>query len=65
MVTAGEVMYSKPAAKQKEMESAMPDLRQLPNTINQVFNILDLLVVRLTLLGLAALGAYSLFKHHV
>jgi hypothetical protein len=64
MVTAGEEMYPKPGVK-KEIESLMPNLSQLPNTINQVFDVLDLLVVRLTLLGLAALGAYSLFKHHV
>ncbi len=44
----------------------MPDfLNRLPDIINKVFDILDLLVVRLTLLGLAALGAYALFKHHV
>ena len=58
-------MYSKPGAEQKEMQNLLPNLSQLPSTINQVFDILDLLVVRLTLLGLAALGAYSLFKHHV
>ena len=37
-------------------------LRQLPGTINGVFDILELIVVRLALLGLAALGAYSLLK---
>jgi hypothetical protein len=40
-------------------------LNQLPEIINKVFDILDLLVVRLAILGLAALGAYALFKHHV
>jgi hypothetical protein len=39
-------------------------LGALPDTINKVFDILELLVVRVTLLGLAALGAYALFKHH-
>jgi len=29
------------------------------NIVNRVFDILDLVVVRLTLLGLAALGAYA------
>ncbi len=43
----------------------MPDLNQFPELINKVFDILDLLVVRLTLLILAALGACALFKHHV
>ena len=35
-------------------------LRELPGIINGIFDVLDLLVVRLALLGLAALGAYSL-----
>jgi len=35
-------------------------LRKLPAIINGVFNVLDLLVVRLTLLGLAAIDAYAL-----
>lgn len=39
-------------------------LDTLPDIITKVFNILDLLVVRATVLGLAALGAYELFKHH-
>ncbi len=44
----------------------MPDfLNHLPEIINKVFDILDLLVVRATILGLAALGAYAIFKHHV
>ena len=37
-------------------------LRQLPEIINRVFDILDLIVVRLALLGLAAIGAYTLLK---
>jgi hypothetical protein len=35
-------------------------LKELPEIINRVFDILDLLVVRSTLLGLTALGAYAL-----
>jgi hypothetical protein len=35
-------------------------LRELPGIINGISDVLDLLVVRLALLGLAALGAYSL-----
>ena len=35
-------------------------LRELPDIINGVFDVLDLLVVRLALLGLAAIGAYAL-----
>jgi len=42
----------------------MPDLNHLPELINKVFDILDLLVVRCTLLGLAAVGAYAILKHH-
>lgn len=34
-------------------------LRELPDFVNGVFDVLDLIVVRLTLLGLAALGAYT------
>lgn len=40
-------------------------LSELPDIINRVFNVLDLLVVRLTLLALAALGAYALLKGHL
>jgi hypothetical protein len=47
------------------MESHVPDLNHIPDIINKVFDILDLLVVRATILGLAVLGAYALFKHHV
>jgi len=35
-------------------------LKNLPELINRVFDILELLVVRSTLLGLAAFGAYAL-----
>jgi hypothetical protein len=37
-------------------------LDDLPELINKVAGILELLIVRLTLLALAALGAYSLLK---
>jgi hypothetical protein len=40
-------------------------LNQLPRVINKVFDALDLLVVRLTILGLALLGAYALLTHHI
>ena len=40
-------------------------LTQLPRAINRFYDILDLLVVRTTILGLAILGAYALFKHHI
>lgn len=40
-------------------------LDQLPELIKKIFDVLDLLVVRATILGLAILGAYALFKHHV
>jgi len=39
-------------------------LAHLPDLINLVFNILDLIVVRCTLLGLAAIGAWSLLHKH-
>jgi hypothetical protein len=39
-------------------------LKDLPEIINRVFDILDLVVVRLTLLGLAAFGAYALLRQH-
>lgn len=35
-------------------------LEEVPRIINRVFDILDLIVVRLTLLGLAVVGAYAL-----
>jgi hypothetical protein len=39
-------------------------LDELPETINRIFYILELIVVRLTLLALTALGAYALLKGH-
>jgi hypothetical protein len=48
------------------MESHMPKfLSYLPEVINKIFDILDLVVVRLTILGLAVLGAYALLTHHI
>jgi len=35
-------------------------LKELPDIINGIFDLLDLVVVRLALLGLAAIGAYAL-----
>jgi hypothetical protein len=40
-------------------------LNELPEVINRIFDILDLIVVRLTLLALAAFGAYALLKGHL
>jgi hypothetical protein len=37
-------------------------LNELPCLVNRVFDVLDLIVVRLTLLGLAALGAYTVLR---
>jgi len=34
-------------------------------SINHIFGILELLVIRLTLLGLAILGAYALLHSHM
>jgi hypothetical protein len=54
------------SVSERKKWSQMPELlNHLPDIINKVFDILDLLVVRTALLGLAALGAYALFKHHV
>jgi hypothetical protein len=39
-------------------------LNSLPEVINRIFDILELIVVRLTLLALATLGAYGLLKGH-
>jgi hypothetical protein len=39
-------------------------LAQLPDLINLVFNALDLIVVRLTLLSLAVIGAWTLLHRH-
>ena len=38
-------------------------LNKLPEMINGVFVILDLIIVRLTLLGLTILGAYAVLCH--
>jgi hypothetical protein len=47
------------------MESPVPEyLKKLPEVINGIFDVLDLLAVRITLFGLIVLGAYTLFKHH-
>jgi hypothetical protein len=35
---------------------------ELFDTINRIFDILDLIVVRLTLFGLATLGAYAILS---
>jgi hypothetical protein len=37
-------------------------LDELPDLVNRVFDVLDLIVVRLTLFGLAALGAYTVLR---
>jgi hypothetical protein len=39
-------------------------LSQAPEVINKVFDILELIVVRIVLLGLAAFGAYALLLSH-
>ena len=39
-------------------------LIRAPELINKVFDILELIVVRLVLLGLAAFGAYALLLTH-
>jgi hypothetical protein len=41
-----------------------PTLDQLPELINKIAAIIELLIVRVTLLALAAIGAYSLLKGH-
>lgn len=40
------------------------DLTHIPLVVNEVFDILDLFVVRCTLLGLVALGAIALLRKH-
>lgn len=40
-------------------------LRDLPEIIKGVFDILDLVIFRLMLLGLAAFGAYALLRGHL
>lgn len=37
-------------------------MTDLPETINKIFHILELLVVRIVLLGLMVIGAYALLK---
>jgi hypothetical protein len=37
-------------------------LNELPEIINRVFDVLELVVVRLALLGLTTLGAYALLQ---
>ncbi len=37
-------------------------LDELPDLVNRIFDLLDLIVVRVALLGLATLGAYSLLS---
>ena len=39
-------------------------LAQLPDVINLIFNILDLIVVRLALLMLTVIGAWTLLRRH-
>jgi hypothetical protein len=36
-----------------------------PRIVNGVFDVLELVVVRLALLGLAAFGAWELLRHHL
>jgi hypothetical protein len=40
-------------------------LTELPEIVKGVFDVLDLLVFRLTLLGLAVIGAYALLSGHL
>lgn len=40
-------------------------LKDISDTVVQIFDILDLLIYRLTLLGLAIIGAYSLIRGHL
>jgi hypothetical protein len=37
-------------------------LEELPDVVNGIFNVLDLIVVRATLLGLAIIGAYTILR---
>ena len=39
-------------------------LNQLPEVINKIFDALDLLVIRVAIFALVAVGAYSLIKRH-
>jgi hypothetical protein len=40
-------------------------LTELPKTINNIFDVLEVLVIRILLLALAIIGAYSLIKDHL
>jgi hypothetical protein len=40
-------------------------LKDLPEVINGIFDILDLLIFRLMLLALAGIGAYALIRGHL
>ena len=40
-------------------------IKGMPEIIKGIFDILDLLVFRLTLLGLAIIGAYTLIRGHL
>jgi hypothetical protein len=40
-------------------------LKELPDIINGIFNVLDLLIFRLMLLGLAGVGAHALIRGHL
>jgi hypothetical protein len=40
-------------------------LKELPEVINGIFNVLDLVIFRLMLLGLAGIGAYALIRGHL
>jgi hypothetical protein len=39
-------------------------LEELPEITNLSFNLLDLIVVRVTLFGLAVIGAYTVLRKH-
>jgi hypothetical protein len=46
-------------------EEGMHDrLKQLRETINLSFDLLDLIVIRLALLALAAIGVYTILQRH-
>ena len=52
----------KPSLRGGSEEGMRYLLDELPDLVNRIFDVLDLLVVRVALLGLAALGAYSLLN---
>jgi len=57
----------KGGASSSEVSSTLlVEIQQLftRETINQLFDLLELIVVRATLLGLMILGAHALFGHH-